>query len=84
LLGWAAVDSASLEDGNVTFSILQAFVPNDGDGLSRVLERLERASIPAKSDLAAFEEAMTWLGIPLPGVLAVLDNLARRLGRPRR
>ena len=40
LLGWAELDTAASGLGAVTLSILQAFVPNEGDGWSWVLERL--------------------------------------------
>ncbi len=61
LLGWTELDSAALGHGAVTLSILQAFVPNEGDGWSWVLERLARGAEPGEAGTEALDEAMSWL-----------------------
>jgi trehalose synthase-fused probable maltokinase len=61
LLGWVELDSAALGHGAVTLSILQAFVPNEGDGWSWVLERLARGAGSGTGDIEAFDEATSWL-----------------------
>ena len=57
LLGWIEWHATGLESG--TLSILQAFVPNQGDGWSWVLERLHRVADPAADD--ALDQALAWL-----------------------
>jgi len=61
LLGWAELDGAAPGLGAVTLSILQAFVPNEGDGWSWVLERLARAADPGNGGTEALGEATSWL-----------------------
>ena len=61
LLGWAELDGATLGHEAVTLSILQAFVPNEGDGWSWVLERLARGAGSDKTGTEAFDEATSWL-----------------------
>jgi trehalose synthase-fused probable maltokinase len=61
LLGWAELDGASSGLGPVTLAILQAFVPNEGDGWSWVLERLARAADPGTGGTEALDEATSWL-----------------------
>lgn len=58
LLGWIELDAAS-EKGARTLSVLQAFVPNQGDGWSWTLECLSHKA-DAQSD-AALDEATAWL-----------------------
>ncbi|HEX9534801.1 MAG TPA: malto-oligosyltrehalose trehalohydrolase, partial [Stellaceae bacterium] len=67
LLGWAELDSAALGHGAlghgaVTLSILQTFVPNEGDGWSWVLELLARGAGSGTGDIEALDEAASWLG----------------------
>jgi malto-oligosyltrehalose trehalohydrolase/4-alpha-glucanotransferase len=62
LLGWAELDGAASGLGAVTLSILQAFVPNEGDGWSWVLERLARALDAGTGGTGALDEATSWLG----------------------
>ncbi len=62
LLGWVDLDSAGLGHGAVTLSILQTFVPNDGDGWSWVLERLARGAGSGTRCTEALDEATSWLG----------------------
>ena len=62
LLGWVELDSAALGHGAVTLSILQTFVPNEGDGWSWVLERLARGASSGMGDTEALDEATSWLG----------------------
>lgn len=52
MLGWAELDGAT-GTGAVTLSVLQAFVPNTGDGWSWMLDRLARSE--------SHEEATVWL-----------------------
>ncbi|MFC7478602.1 malto-oligosyltrehalose trehalohydrolase [Dankookia sp. GCM10030260] len=52
MLGWIELDGAT-GAGAVTLSVLQAFVPNTGDGWSWVLDRLARPE--------SHEEATVWL-----------------------
>ena len=78
LLGWTELDSAE-SDVSLTLSILQSFVPNEGDGWSWVLVRLARASEPGE-DGAALGEASLWLGRSGPAY----RRIARRLGDRRR
>ena len=61
LLGWAELDGAASGIGAVTLSILQAFVPNEGDGWSWVLERLARGAGSDKTGTEALDEATSWL-----------------------
>ena len=61
LLGWVELDSAALGQGAVTLSVLQTFVPNEGDGWSWVLERLARGAGPGMGDTEALDEATSWL-----------------------
>ena len=61
LLGWIELDAAASGLGAVTLSILQAFVPNEGDGWSWVLERLARGAGCGKASTEAFDEATSWL-----------------------
>ena len=61
LLGWAELDGAASGLGAVTLSLLQAFVPNEGDGWSWVLERLARGAGSCKTGTEAFDEATSWL-----------------------
>jgi malto-oligosyltrehalose trehalohydrolase len=61
LLGWAELDSATLGLEAVTLSILQAFVPNEGDGWSWVLERLARGAGSGEASTEAFDEVTSWL-----------------------
>jgi trehalose synthase-fused probable maltokinase len=57
LLGWIELHVTGLDCG--TLSILQAFVPNQGDGWSWVLERLHRVAEPDADD--ALDQAVAWL-----------------------
>ncbi|MBV8401461.1 MAG: putative maltokinase, partial [Acetobacteraceae bacterium] len=59
LLGWAELDGAASGVGAMTLSVLQAFVPNEGDGWSWVLERLARGA--EAGEARAFDEATSWL-----------------------
>ena len=61
LLGWAELDTAASGLGAVTLSILQAFVPNEGDGWSWVLERLTHGAEAGEAGTEAFDEATSWL-----------------------
>ena len=45
----------------MTLSVLQTFVPNEGDGWSWVLERLARGAGPGMGDTEALDEATSWL-----------------------
>lgn len=54
LLGWIELDGGSQQDTK-TLSILQAFVPNQGDGWNWLLERLH----PQEED--ALKETIAWL-----------------------
>ncbi len=57
LAGWVELDGAT--SAAMTLSILQAFVPNEGDGWSWVLERLARGAEAGEAE--AFDEATSWL-----------------------
>jgi predicted trehalose synthase len=57
LLGWIELHVTGLDSG--TLSILQALVPNQGDGWSWVLERLHRVAEPDADD--ALDQAVAWL-----------------------
>jgi len=59
LLGWMELEGVA-GAGAVTLAILQAFVPNRGDGWGWVLERLARAAGPDGS--RSLVEATAWLG----------------------
>ncbi len=59
LLCWAELDGAASGAGAMTLSILQAFVPNEGDGWSWMLERLARGAEAGEGE--AFDEAARWL-----------------------
>jgi len=59
LLGWTELDCAALGHVAATLSILQAFVPNEGDGWSWVLERLARGREAGEAE--AFHGATSWL-----------------------
>jgi malto-oligosyltrehalose trehalohydrolase/4-alpha-glucanotransferase len=61
LLGWIELDSPASGLGAATLSILQAFVPNEGDGWSWVLDRLARGAGFGKASTEAFDEATSWL-----------------------
>ena len=61
LLGWSELESATLGHEAVTLSILQAFVPNEGDGWSWVLQRLARGAGSGKANTEDFDEATSWL-----------------------
>jgi 4-alpha-glucanotransferase len=52
MLGWIEW-AATPADGSITLSVLQTFVPNDGDGWSWILERLSRPE--------GFAETVRWL-----------------------
>lgn len=56
LLSW--VDLTGAAATGVTLSLLQSFVPNEGDGWSWVLERLGRA---ARGEHGALEDTRAWL-----------------------
>jgi malto-oligosyltrehalose trehalohydrolase/4-alpha-glucanotransferase len=56
LFGWIELQGAT---GAVTLSLLQAFVPNQGDGWSWVLQRLGRAATSAGDE--GFDEITAWL-----------------------
>jgi trehalose synthase-fused probable maltokinase len=60
LLGWVELDSRKGRDP-VTLSVLQAFVANEGDGWSWILERLSRVAAPNGDGAKASEEAVNWL-----------------------
>src|SRR5439155_10672413 len=60
LLAWAELDGAA-SAGAATLSILQAFVSNEGDGWSWVLERLSRVAAPGHDGTEALGEATSWL-----------------------
>ncbi|HEX2525818.1 MAG TPA: putative maltokinase [Geminicoccus sp.] len=60
LLGWTELDGATA-DGATTLSVLQAFVPNEGDGWSWILGRLSDGTARGKNGEAAIEEATAWL-----------------------
>ena len=60
MLAWADLkDEAGA--AAVTLSVLQAFVPNEGDGWSWVVERLVRAAHSGESGFAAVDETKSWL-----------------------
>jgi malto-oligosyltrehalose trehalohydrolase/4-alpha-glucanotransferase len=58
LLGWIALAGAAGTDA-ATLSLLQAFVPNQGDGWSWMLQRLCRVAAPEAE--AALAETSAWL-----------------------
>src|SRR5216683_3289724 len=60
LLAWAELDG-SADAGAVTLCILQAFVPNKGDGWSWVLQQLSRVAAPGEDGNKALGEATSWL-----------------------
>ena len=60
MLAWAELEDAT-GAAAVTLSVLQAFVPNEGDGWSWVLERLARAAHSGKSATEALDETKSWL-----------------------
>jgi malto-oligosyltrehalose trehalohydrolase/4-alpha-glucanotransferase len=59
LLGWTELDDAA--SAAVTLSVLHAFVPNEGDGWSWVLERLARAAQSGKDATEALDDATAWI-----------------------
>ncbi len=58
MLGWFNLDAAGGEEQQ-TLSILQAFVPNDGDGWDWLLKRLSRGA--GGGDTAVLAESLAWL-----------------------
>jgi hypothetical protein len=80
LLGWAELDGAAPGLGAVTLPILQAFVPNEGDGWSWVLERLARAADPGNGGTEALGEATT---APARIGAVVEPSRAKKVNRPR-
>ena len=56
LFGWIELEGKA---GAATLSLLQAFVPNQGDGWSWVLQRLSRAAAPEGD--AALDEVVAWI-----------------------
>jgi trehalose synthase-fused probable maltokinase len=60
LLGWTELDGA-IGAGAATLSVLQAFVPNEGDGWSWVLDRLSRVAAPGEGSTRELDEATAWL-----------------------
>jgi trehalose synthase-fused probable maltokinase len=60
MLAWAELEDAT-GAAAMTLSVLQAFVPNEGDGWSWVLERLAQAGHPGGSSTEALEQTRNWL-----------------------
>jgi malto-oligosyltrehalose trehalohydrolase/4-alpha-glucanotransferase len=61
LLGWVELDGV-MGAGTVTLSILQAFVANEGDGWSWVLERLSGVTASGGDNDKALDEVTAWVG----------------------
>jgi len=60
MLAWAELEEVTGAAAGA-LSVLQAFVPNEGDGWSWVLERLARAVHSGKSTTEALNETTSWL-----------------------
>jgi malto-oligosyltrehalose trehalohydrolase/4-alpha-glucanotransferase len=60
MLAWANLQEAT-EAAAVTLSVLRAFVPNEGDAWSWVLERLARAVYSGERGTEALDETKNWL-----------------------
>jgi malto-oligosyltrehalose trehalohydrolase len=61
LLAWAELDGAASTPGATTLSILESFVPNEGDGWSWVLAQLARATSLQEGRPEGFADVTVWL-----------------------